>query len=39
MGRKRQPSLGRQMGEEESKRREDTNPVIPTGVRVFSLHS
>lgn len=32
MGRKRQPSLGRQMGEEESKQREDTNHVVPTGT-------
>lgn len=33
MGRKRQPPLGRQMGKEESKRREDRNHVAPTGTQ------
>lgn len=39
MGRKRQPPLGRQMGKEESKRREDRNHVVPTGMQGYFLYS
>lgn len=38
MGRKRQPPLGRQMEEEESKRREDRNHVVPTGTQGSFLY-